>query len=242
MKQLAIFDIDGTLMRTAQLDADCFLRAVTDEVGALPISTNLQDYTHITDSGITQQIFRDHLGRAPHDEELVRLQQRFADLLAQSLASRPARSLQVPGAADMLAQLPDAGWAIAIATGGWRACALLKLEKAGIAIDGVPAAFGEDAIARTEIVATALSRSHIAYARTRFERVVSIGDGVWDVDAARALNLAFVGVRPDEHDAPLRARGVTHVLPDFADFDRLLRSLHEAQVPMPRGAPDGARR
>jgi phosphoglycolate phosphatase-like HAD superfamily hydrolase len=237
MKQLAIFDIDGTLMRTTQVDADCFLRAVADEVGALPISTNLQDYTHITDSGITQQIFRDHFGRAPHDQELLRLQQRCVDLLAQSLASRTAASLQVPGAADLFAQLPDAGWAVAIATGGWRACALLKLEKAGIAIDGVPAAFGEDSIARTEIVATALSRSQTAYARTRFERVVSIGDGVWDVDAARALNLAFVGVRPDGREATLRARGASHVLPDFTDLDRLLRSLHDAQVPLPQAAP-----
>jgi phosphoglycolate phosphatase-like HAD superfamily hydrolase len=238
--QLAIFDIDGTLTRTTQLDGDCFLRAVTDELGELPISTNWRDYTHITDSGMTQQIFRDHLGRAPRDEELARVQQRFVDLLEESLAPHVQSSLQVPGAAEALAQLHDAGWAVAIATGSWRACALLKLERAGIEIDGVPTAFADDAVARTEIVATAWSRSQAAYARAHFARVVSIGDGVWDVRTARALNLPFVGVRPDGRAAMLRARGVSHVLPDFADFERLLRSLREAQVPVRSDPPERA--
>src|SRR5947207_7087579 len=81
---LAIFDVDGTLTRTTQLDGTCFVRAVAAVIGAVPFSTDWRDYTHITDSGITAQIFRDQLGRAPHDQEMTDVQQRFMDLLVES--------------------------------------------------------------------------------------------------------------------------------------------------------------
>ena len=42
---------------------------------------------------------------------------------------------------------------------------------------------------------------------------MSIGDGLWDVDAARALDLPFVGVRPDGRAAALHARSAVSVAP-----------------------------
>jgi len=135
----------------------------------------------------------------------------------------------VAGAAHALQRLqrePD--WAVAIGTGSWRASAMLKAE---IDIAGVPAAFADDAVARQAIVQTALARSRAVHGAEHFDRVVCVGDAVWDIRTATAIGAAFVGVRADGRDAVLRNKGATHVVRDFTDFGTFLQALEEADVP-----------
>jgi phosphoglycolate phosphatase-like HAD superfamily hydrolase len=106
----------------------------------------------------------------------------------------------------------------------------MKLRAAGIAVDGIPAAFCEDGHSREEIVQTALARALEVNRPTTFDRVVSIGDGVWDVTTATRLGLPFVGVCADGGHA-LQRWGATHVMNDLTDRGALLRNLEEAQVP-----------
>jgi phosphoglycolate phosphatase-like HAD superfamily hydrolase len=63
-----------------------------------------------------------------------------------------------------------------------------------------------------------------------FDRVVSIGDGIWDITTARRLALPFVGIGSDDGSA-LQRRGATHVMRDLSDVSLLLRCLEEAGVP-----------
>jgi phosphoglycolate phosphatase-like HAD superfamily hydrolase len=230
--QLAIFDLDGTLTKTTQVDEECFLRALAEELGIASIDTHWSAYTHVTDSGITLQIFQERLGRAPTADEESRLQRRFAALLAETFRARPEACVEVPGARAALTRLralPD--WALAIATGSWRASALLKLDTARIPYDDVPAAFADDGLARPAIITVALARSREAYEQSHFDRIVYIGDAVWDVKTAIELRMPFVGIRADGRTAVLRERGATHVLQDFGDFDRFVHVLTEADVP-----------
>jgi len=205
--QLVIFDLDGTLTQTTSVDAECYVRALADEAGIERINTRWSDYVHVTDSGITEQIFLEHRGRAPTPDELARLQR--------------------------LQREPD--WAVAIATGSWRASAMLKLRLAGIDIAGVPAAFADDSVARQAIVQTVLARSRAVHGAEHFDRVVCVGDAVWDIRTATAIGAAFVGVRADGRDAVLRNKGATHVVRDFTDFGTFLEALEQAHVPNARG-------
>jgi phosphoglycolate phosphatase-like HAD superfamily hydrolase len=232
--QLAIFDVDGTLANTNPVDAQCFVRAVAEELGVDLRTAKWSDFTYVTDSGITLQIFQRHFGRAPLAEEVSRLQRRFRDLLAESAQRQPESFTAVAGAASALQRLVrDRDWTVAIATGSWQACASVKLQAAGIDIAGIPAAFADDGIAREEILAAAQARACTAHRVARFHRVVSIGDAPWDVRAARRLGLPFAGVRAHGDPAELREGGASHVLRDFTDFNLLLRTLAEAQVPAP---------
>ena len=64
-----------------------------------------------------------------------------------------------------------------------------------------------------------------------FARIVSIGDGLWDVRTARKLNFPFLGIGSGAREEELRRAGATHVLQDFADYDGLIQYLEEAEVP-----------
>jgi phosphoglycolate phosphatase-like HAD superfamily hydrolase len=229
---LAIFDVDGTLTNTNDIDALCYVRAVDEEFGIDAAGLDWGDYTFVTDIGITHQMFQERFGRAPSDDEIGRLQGRLLRLLEEAHGISPEAFAEVAGAAvalDWLRRQPD--WTVAIATGCWQRSARMKLRAARIAADEIPAAFCEDGHSREEVVQAALARALEARRVDTFERVVSIGDGVWDVTTAVRLNLPFVGVRIDGREGALRRRGVTHVVRDYTDTEALLRSLREAQVP-----------
>lgn len=230
--QLAIFDIDGTLANTNPMDARCYIRAVHDELGVDLSSAQWSDFTFVSDSGISVQVFERHLGRAPAAADLSRLQRRFCDLLAEAARRHPESFTEVPGASQALRRLREhRSWTVAIATGSWRACALVKLQAAGLDIEGIPAAFADDGLAREDILIAAQARALAATGHARFERIVSIGDAPWDVQAARRLGLPFIGVRAHRNAVALDAWGASHVVSDFTDFDLLLRCFAAASVP-----------
>lgn len=227
--KLAIFDIDGTLTSTDDVDSRCFVQAFSDEFQIEEINTNWAEYGHTTDSGITLQIFQECFGRAPEASELFRLQRRFIDLLQEHYTATPALFVEIPGASVMLRRLQAQDWAIAFATGGWRTSACMKLQAAGLNTEGLPMAFADDSISREDIVKTAISRAKTLYAQPDFEKIVCIGDGIWDVMTAAQLELAFVGVGSAGqtmcHDA-----GVEHIV-EFVDFDRFFQALNNASMP-----------
>jgi phosphoglycolate phosphatase-like HAD superfamily hydrolase len=109
----------------------------------------------------------------------------------------------------------------------------MKLRSAGIVSDEIPAAFCDDGHSREEVVQTARDRA-VAHKKVEaFERVVSIGDGIWDLTTARRLELPFVGVCAAGGDR-LHSRGASHVVRDLTDVQALLRCLEEADVPRSR--------
>lgn len=234
--KLAIFDVDGTLTQTNSVDDECFVQALADVCAVRGINTNWAEYPHATDSGITLHIFQERFGRAPAADELKRLKERFVGLLNERYHSHPALFAEVEGAALALRRLKrESEWAIGVATGCWRASALLKLKVAGIEMDGIPAAFAEDELSREGILQFAVSRALGHYGQSGFEKIVSIGDGLWDVRAAEHLGLAFLGVGDAEGEARLRRAGATCVIENYADFDNLLRELDRAQIPLITG-------
>lgn len=233
--RLAIFDIDGTLTETNEVDSVCFVRAMADAHAVAEMSTDWGAYAHTTDSYITREVLREHFGRTPEDAERVKFISRFVSLLEESRSRDDSLFGEVAGASAALARLRgEPGWGVAIATGCWRGSGLLKLSAAGLETEGVPAAFAEDGVSREEILLAALARARESYGREGFDRVVSLGDGLWDVSAARNLGFAFVGVGGGERAALLRGAGASHVVEDFKDYERLLRCLDEAKVPAAR--------
>jgi len=231
-KSLVIFDVDGTLTRTLRVDADCFTRAFTKEFGISGINTDWGSYDNYTDSGIASQIFREKLGHSPTPEENARLVDRFIALLQEEAAAEPEFFQEVPGAAALLERLrEERDWRPALATGCWLPSALFKLEKAGISGEKIPLASADDSPIREEIVRLAIARSRRLYQTDRFERVVYVGDGVWDVKMSSELEIAFIGVADEEKRKLLRAAGAAHFLTDFRDYSSFLRELSRATVP-----------
>jgi len=228
---LAIFDIDGTLTNTNSVDTECFVKALSEAHAITEINTDWSTYPHTTDSGITLQIFQEKFGRGPDAPELEKFKSCFVNLLTEQCRENSSSFTEIAGASIALSRLKqESDWAIAIATGSWRESALLKLRAAKIEIDDIPAAFAEDGLSREEILQSAVSQALHKHQLSSFAKVVSVGDGLWDVRTAQRLNFAFLGIGCGESVAVLQRAGAQHVIADFADYDRLLRCLNEAEI------------
>jgi phosphoglycolate phosphatase-like HAD superfamily hydrolase len=226
--RLAIFDLDGTLTRTTAADDAAYLEALSAELGFQGVDGDWSRYRHATDPGILEEVFRAERGRAPNAGEVDRFRACFVGLLRQRLAARPTPDLMVPGAAAALADLRGrAGWALALATGSWRAPAEVKLAAAALDLTDVPAAYAEDGPCRETILTAAIARAEVAHGGA-FEAAVYTGDGIWDLRAARGLGLGFVGIAEGSRALRLAAAGARRILPDFGDREAYLLALDEA--------------
>ena len=229
---LAIFDIDGTLTETDKVDEICFVQALADAHGITEISTNWAGYPHTTDSAITFHVFQERFNRVPEEIELLKFKARFVSLLEDYCANDPALFAEIVGASCMLRRLnQELEWRVAIASGSWRVSAALKLKVAGIELDDFPAAFADDGLSREEILKSALVKAQFRYGQRHFARIVSVGDGLWDVRTARNLRFPFLGIGSEEGRKTLRRAGATHVIRDFANYTEVIRCLTEADVP-----------
>ena len=230
--KLAIFDVDGTLVQSYELDGECFVAAFHDALGIAEVDTDWARYDHVTDPGIAAQVIRERQGREPSAGELARLLSAFCVRLAEA-AGRDGAFAAVPGAAGLLAALhAQADWSMAFATGAWREAALLKIGRSGLELDDVPAAFGEDGPSRQGIVRAAIARAREHAGVDDFARIVCIGDGVWDVRTATSLGLPCIGVGTGGRAERLAAAGASRVVPDFTDLEAIFNALEDATPPM----------
>ena len=101
--------------------------------------------------------------------------------------------------------------------------------------DGMPAAFGEDGPARETIVEAAIIRACAAYATSTFEKIVLVGDAIWDVRTARRLGLRFVGVGSGDRATALRSAGAGAVIENFLNYEYCMECFESAAIPAPAG-------
>ncbi len=222
---LVVFDIDGTLTRTFDVDAALYAQAFLDTFG-FPLPTlDWTAYSQATDRGIAEEALR-RAGRTAFRTALDDMRHRLIESLDRGLTANAAH--QVPGASAMLARLREERYGVAFATGCWEASARLKLARSCIEIGESPLVACDAEPDRAGIL-----RSAMKHAAPIDGPVVYVGDGPWDVDAARTLRLPFVGIDHD-HSGRLRGLGVGTVLRDFRDYEAFLGALARA---MPPAAP-----
>ncbi|MBE9209280.1 DUF952 domain-containing protein [Nostoc sp. LEGE 06077] len=228
---LVIFDIDGTLTSTNQIDEDCFLSAFASEFDFLDINPNWYDYKNVTDSGITQQIFQERLNHVPSKTEIERLKKSFITQLQQAVSTQEYLFTSILGADKRLAELQNSStWCVAIATGGWYDSAILKLQKATLVIENIPLASSDDGISREDIINTAIIEAKNIYNVDNFLKIVFVGDGIWDVKAAQNLNISFIGIGEYQAAEKLLDAGAKIVIKDLDKCD-FIQLLDNAEIP-----------
>jgi phosphoglycolate phosphatase-like HAD superfamily hydrolase len=225
--KLVLFDVDGTVLDNVGADDARYLRAFATEFGITEIDTDWSHYPHATDSCIARVLLAGRFGREATDAEIGRARDAYVvQLLAAAEAGeevgRPTR-----GVAAAFEALGAAGWRAGLATGGWRASALFKLSRSGLDVSHLPGAFADDHLSREGITSIAKERAESAAGRAA-ERVVYVGDAIWDLKASAALGLPFVGIAKGARADGLRAAGASVVLGDFADAAAFVDALDRA--------------
>ncbi len=226
--KLAIFDIDGTLTETNEVDDKCFVEAFAALHQITDIETDWTKYTHVTDSGLVSEIFSRRLGRSPSEEDFLIFKSHFIKNLNEYASKDETLFAEVSDARTMLEKLSlEKDWAIAVATGSFYDSAKLKLEKGKIEVKDIPIETADDAVSREEILQTAIKKSLEKYGLEKFEKIVSIGDGVWDVRTAKNLSLDFIGIASGKRAEVLREEGANYIIKDFRDYDNFFAYLNE---------------
>ncbi len=226
--KLAVFDIDGTLTETNKVDNECFVRAFAASHQITEIETDWTKYNHVTDSGIASEIFIRRLGRSPNEEDFLAFKSCFIENLNESAFKDETLFAEIPNAKAMLEKLKlEKDWTIALATGSFYDSAKLKLEKAKIDVKDFPIETADNAVSREEIIETAIGKSLKKHGLKKFEKIVSIGDGVWDVQTAKNLNLDFIGIASGKRANALRQAGASYIIKDFRDYEDFLAYLNK---------------
>src|SRR2546421_4716495 len=222
---LIIFDIDGTLTETIKIDEECFVRSFKDVFGFADIDTDWSHYPHTTDSSIFHEIYVSRRGRTPTAPDVSRFRQHFIGLLAAASSQSPFAP--VSGADRLLSRFAQRGsHRVALATGGWRDSARLKMASAGMCFDDHPAASADDALDREFIMRLSEQRA-VERHRGSFASTLYIGDGVWDARACRALGIPFIGIGSGVRATRLTSEGAVRVFQDYSDADLFWKSLDE---------------
>jgi len=222
---LAIFDIDGTLCNTVEVDDECFCGVASEllQISLGPLSW--EGAPHVTDAGILNWLWRRYRSGAPTEAKVEVFVGRYEASLARELERAPSRFAATPGAAPLLGRLRREGWDVAIATGGWGRTARLKLHAADLPVDLLLAS-SDDSQDRVAVFELAKRRADVTY-RGIHQRVVLVGDGIWDIHVAAHLGWAFLGVGCGERGVRLRDGGASAVVENFLDGDGVLRLLRE---------------
>lgn len=186
-----IFDIDGTLLQSAAVDDALYRAAVSAVLGSVRLRPSLHAYDYVTDTGVLSQILDDN-NISPTRDPADEIKSHFVESLRKHIHNN-GPFVEVPGAVELLSRLSKStSHAVAIATGGWRESAELKLESAGFDYAHLPLVTANDHHERTAIMELAL-----AHLGSRFASVTYYGDGPWDRDACTALGWEFVAVGPE---------------------------------------------
>lgn len=190
---LIIFDVDGTLTDTNNIDSQAFTKAVTEYLQPKDLNTNWQTYRYSTDQGMLLEIFQTHLNRDPTTQEIKIIHDLFIQYLTELLQQSPINCRQIPGSAQLLSHIQATNnWDIAMATGCWKQSAVLKLDLANIPHANIPKATAEDHLERSELIKIATTKAQEHYNRLAYDKLVYVGDRLWDYTAANTAGYKFI--------------------------------------------------
>lgn len=145
LMKLMIFDIDGTLTNTQYIEDQCFKQAFLEVLGIDITKQEWHTLTHVTDWGITMEIYQRELTKEIPDKLLKAFENRFVENLKWAVRSDPSQFQEVPGASAFVHRLlVNPGYGLAIATGAWSRSAHIKLNAIGIPFQQLPFSSSDD--------------------------------------------------------------------------------------------------
>jgi len=212
-----LFDLDGTLVDSVYQHVLAWREAL--EQGGIELAV-WRIHRRI---GMSGGLFLDGLaretGRRLTPEDVARIQKAHAVAFKRQVSQvRP-----LPGAAELLAYLSQAGVPWAVATSGWLESARPLLEMLGVPAEApvVTRDQVEHAKPDPDLFLAAAERLKVAA-----EDSVVVGDSVWDLLAARRARALGVGLLSGGYGQDeLERGGAYRVYQDPADLSRHLDEL-----------------
>lgn len=224
---LALFDIDGTLLRAGRQVGRFFLEAMKEVYGTWGDASGY-DFGGKTDPRIIVDLLVADGWEADRVRELMpAVRDRYLPALAEGLDAGQMEEL--PGVRPLLDRWSHSDRVgLGLVTGNWRQGAFTKLERLGLHSYFAFGAYGDDSEDRRRLPPVAVERAGAVFSRSFPARnVLIIGDTVHDVDCARHHDIPVLAVATGRTSrSRLEAAGATWVVDDL-------------ESPVARGVLDG---
>jgi phosphoglycolate phosphatase-like HAD superfamily hydrolase len=224
---LVMFDIDGTLTASNQVDTESFLEALEEILGIEGVDPDWAQYKNATDQGLLEEIVRCYRNRILTRPEGEAVKARHLELLYGKIARDPGVCQPVHGARKALFDLgSQANVAVSLATGSWFEAARIKLESAQILYEDLPMGSSDDSITRKGIMRKAEERTRLKTGCPSFQTKTYVGDAPWDIQAARQLKYEFIGIARGPLAEKLKEAGADYVVPNYRE-DTFMKCLEK---------------
>ncbi|HPI20621.1 MAG TPA: HAD hydrolase-like protein [Candidatus Kapabacteria bacterium] len=194
---LYIFDIDGTITNTVDIDDNCFQQTFEELYGINRNQINwdlLKQEASGTDSGLFSSLYRQLFNKEISESELRKTKIYFLKLLDNNLKKIDENKIEIPGATNLINKLLENNFAVSIATGCWYESAIFKLQLIDFDTNKVPLSHSDISNERPEILLNAIEKSKILYKKTNFDKITYIGDGFWDYLSCKKIGINFIGL------------------------------------------------
>jgi phosphoglycolate phosphatase-like HAD superfamily hydrolase len=228
---LLLFDVDGTLIRGTRAARTAFAHAIKTH---LHTDVDLRDLKSDgkTDLMIMQEIL-DQYGLRRDGLDLDALIASFLDHFQDAVRENPGEAC--PGVRPLLDALSSRGDVVlGLGTGNLERSARLKLQAHDLSRYFPVGGFGDDGVARADILRAGIRRAEARYNR-RFDRIVVVGDTPYDVQAAAANGVWSLGVATGPFDVDvLRGAGATLAVPELAPADVIIHAIEQLPACAPR--------
>ncbi len=217
-RNLVLFDIDGTLLRTEGAGVAAMLRAFTRLHGERGFNFEGVEIAGALDGLLFARMMAQH--GLPGDEDThAEFQRIYADELARALTPSVVR--RMPGTVELVGALRLAGAGVGLLTGNYEDTARLKIALVGFDRTHFPfGAFGADGPSRRHLTPVAIARA-TAHLGRAFDpaRVTIIGDTPHDIDCAKAHGCRALGVGTGPYSPErLREAGADLAVADLSDL------------------------
>jgi len=221
---LIIFDIDGTMTNSQQVEDHCFKTAFLESLGIDIWSVEWHTLKHVTDLGISKELYFNKKHREISASELEAFRSRFVELLQTAYEEDESVFTEVPGSSAFFHALrANPNYEVAVATGSWSDSAKIKLQAIGIPYEEVPFSHSDHLLSREEIVRDAIAQAKEQYS-TSFENILYFGDGEWDFKTCKNLGIPFIGV-DCTNNGKLKKLGAPYVIKDYTDQEFALEQM-----------------
>lgn len=224
-----MFDIDGTLIHSHEDEVACFELAINTVLGISGIDKNLHSYPHVSDSGILKECIHRALNRYPSAEEIEAVESAYLAHFKERLSQNPIQPID--GAASLIEILQSRqDVALAVATGSHQRAAKLKLSNVAPSLCDAPMGTSTDSHIRTIIMETALNAAKRVYQLEQFDRIIYIGDGLWDIEAVKQLQWGFIGIASQHSRHTLQSFGAKCVIENYLTPSDFLAFVHSDEL------------
>ena len=219
-----IFDIDGTLTDTTDIDDKCYIESFENLFNVSIKEIKWSQLKNVTDWGIAEELISIKLKKNSSQSDIETLKNLFLNKIKDEFRINKSNFTEIKGANSFYNLVrSEPQLKIGIATGGWEETANFKLNAIGINPIDVCYSNSSRFKKREDITLDVISQLNSKHA-DKPDEIIYFGDGEWDYKTCNKLNIRFIGI-DNKNNSKLSNLGAEEVYQNYKTPRKIMNSI-----------------